>query len=196
MHGYQWCSSVSLHPYLCQSISRSVYVHPSVIRPSLCPHVLGILSYVHSHWNWNYNFLPLLLHLLEAEQSSTVCVSMAVSGCLCRDSPTAHLVERLGAVDTNKGVFIVWSRITVLRPGARPTTTCQLNYNWQVSTDECTTFAPEHTPEHLSLPKTRCRTFAPTWKKGRTFAPPLKCVGHLPSRKEWADNCPSLKQDG
>ena len=38
-----------------------------------------------------------------------------------------------GAVDTNKGVLIVWSWVTVLRPATRPTATCQFNYNWQVA---------------------------------------------------------------
>ena len=42
------------------------------------------------------------------------------------DDPMARLVERLGAVDTNKGV-ILWSRVTALIPAARPTATCQIN---------------------------------------------------------------------
>ena len=49
-----------------------------------------------------------------------VCVS--VYDCLfllCMDGPTARLVERLGAVDTNKGV-ILWSRVTRLRSDLRP----------------------------------------------------------------------------
>ena len=44
-----------------------------------------------------------------------MCVFVIVSGCLCIGDPTARLVKRLGAVDTNKGVLIVWSRVTVLR---------------------------------------------------------------------------------
>ena len=39
----------------------------------------------------------------------------------------ARLVERLGAVDTNKGV-ILWSRVTALIPAARPTAAGQFNY--------------------------------------------------------------------
>ena len=140
-----WMPVMSVHLRLSISLSISLYpsvsICPSVICPSLCPHVLRVLSralvdpVVNGNFSY-YNFLPLLSYSsLVWRTKGLLCACVTVSECLCIDAPTARLVKRLGAVDTNKAVLFVWSQVTVLRPAAQPTATCQLNYNWQVSTD-------------------------------------------------------------
>ena len=140
------CSSIS------PSISLSVSIRPFVLYPSPWPHVLHVLlcTLVHPvvHWNLSYyNFLPLLSNsslVWRIKVLLCACACMPVSGCLCiggstfdqatwrclykQRSPycmvTSHCAQIGGPADRRPG-----------RPAARPTATCQLNYNWHVSTD-------------------------------------------------------------
>ena len=129
----------SVRPFLCPSVSLIVSVRSSVTCPSLCSHVLRFLSRALVdpvvYCNLSYNVLslwPAQPAPVSGGQVLLCACSWLFLGVYIGD-PMARLVKRLGAVDTNKEVLIVWSRVTVLRPAARPTATCQFNYKWHVN---------------------------------------------------------------
>ena len=136
---------ISVHPFLCPSVSVHISVRPSVTCPSLCsPCSSRSLSRALVdpvvHCNLSYKVLslyPAQPAPVSGGQLLLCALFVIISGCLCIGGPTTRLVKQLGAVDINKEslFLIVWSRVAVLRPAARPTATCQFNYNWQVSTD-------------------------------------------------------------
>ena len=141
------CSSIFL------SVSLSISVHPSVICPSLNPHVLRSLSLSRPfadpvvHWNLD-NFLSLLSHssmlsqhLLMADRFCCVRACDCFWMSLYRrpdgtfGQATWHCLYKQRSPYRTVTSHCAQTGGPADRWPARLTATFQFNYNWQVSTD-------------------------------------------------------------